>query len=129
MTPTDPLLQSRAAQLALRTPGPAARAALAALTGVPVTVCPPRTYALDWDDRPRCADGPPPPPRSRTARSDPRVVLAFAPNPKKPGTAAYARYALYATGRTCDELRRAGMRAEDFRYDVAHGFLQLGPPR
>jgi hypothetical protein len=107
---------------ALGLPGPAGRAALAALTGVPVTVCPPRTYALDpLTDRPKAS--PPPPRRARTARADPRRVVSVVPNPKKPGSKARARFQLWRVGATVDECVAAGVSREDVRYDLARSYV------
>lgn len=72
----------------------------------------------------------PPPKKSRVRgaakrRSDTRTVAWVADNPKKPGSAAHARFALYAVGSTVDEALAAGVRAEDVRYDLAHGYIRV----
>lgn len=110
----------------LQTPGAGARAALTALTGVPVHMCAP-------GERTRCpVTGrplePAPPPvtrRLRPAVSDPRRVTYVAPNPKRPGSASYDRFQLWHIGVTVDDYLNAGGRREDVRYDVKRGFVKL----
>lgn len=58
-------------------------------------------------------------------RADDRKVVAMVSNPKKPGTMAHARYALYRVGATVDELLAEGLLREDIRYDTKHGFVEL----
>lgn len=70
----------------------------------------------------------PPPPTRRATRADPRVVLAVAPNPKRPGSAAHARYSAWRTGATVDECLAAGLTAEDVRWDTRRGYVTLGGP-
>lgn len=58
-------------------------------------------------------------------RGDVRKVVAMRANPKKPGTMAHARYALYRVGATVDELLAQGLLREDIRYDTKHGYVEL----
>lgn len=58
------------------------------------------------------------------------VILSVAPNPRHPSYASFARYALYVPGMTVlDYLTLAGGRDRlvDLRWDVAHGFIVIGP--
>lgn len=72
------------------------------------------------------------PPRTRqprgaaVRRSDPRVIVEIAPNPKKPGSLSHARYALYVVGMSVDAALAAGVRQEDIRYDSSRGFIKFG---
>lgn len=110
-----------------RRPDPQARQALGIILGRPITQCPPRTYALDWDDRPKSK--PPSKRVVRTARRDPRIfVHVHQPNPHRPGTKAHNAYALYALGLTCDKVVARGARREDIRWDVSLGYIRLAPP-
>jgi hypothetical protein len=45
------------------------------------------------------------------------VVVSVIPNPKKKGSASYARFALYAPGRTVAELLAAGLERADLSWD------------
>ena len=104
-----------------------------------VLVCPPGAYALRaGTDEPKplsVDDGAAPPlrrrakkKRSRTARVDRRVVLQVAPNPKKPGTGSHLRYAHWRVGETVEAAVARGMTRADVRYDVARGYVVVGPP-
>jgi hypothetical protein len=58
------------------------------------------------------------------------VISYVAPaNPKKSGTACYARFPLYAVGLTVDECVARGVTRADVRWDAAQGFIVLDPPR
>jgi hypothetical protein len=46
-------------------------------------------------------------------------------NPKREGTLAYARFALYEDGMTVAEYVAAGGRSSDVHYDSAHGDITL----
>lgn len=65
-------------------------------------------------------------PAPRPTRSDHRVVLSLQPNPKKPGSAAHARYEHYAIGRTVDDLLKLGLTKGDLDWDTKRGFVSLG---
>lgn len=138
-SPDDLLLAVRAAQLALpdlvcavsASPHPAALHALEEVAGRPVTRCPPRTCALDWaTGLPRSPAAVDQTPRRRRARrpvSDPRRIVSVAPNPKKPGSACHARYALYEPGLTLDECVARGVTRPDIRWDTRQGFVVVAP--
>lgn len=82
-------------------------------------------------------------PKAETPKADPAPIAAepklfaggvpltatiayLAPNPKKPGSAAHARYALYpAVGATLADALKAGVRRDDFLYDVRKGYLKV----
>ena len=63
-----------------------------------------------------------------TQKLDPRVITSIAPNPKKPGSKAYARYSLYSEGMTVQQYLVAGGESSDIRYDVEHGFIKVDLP-
>jgi len=57
------------------------------------------------------------------------TVTAVTPNPKKPGSAAYARYALYpaAPFTLAQALAvKNGANRADFLYDIRKGYLLVG---
>lgn len=62
--------------------------------------------------------------RSRKFRPDQVITLLIA-NPKKRGSAAYERYEAYRTGMTVAEAKAAGLRSEDFIWDVNHGHITI----
>lgn len=64
---------------------------------------------------------------ARNAVTDPRVITHVAPNPKKPGSASYDRYALYRVGMTVNEAIAAGVKREDIAWDSdpKRGFIQF----
>jgi hypothetical protein len=51
--------------------------------------------------------------------TDPRVIVSVLPNPKRPGSASFDRYALYRVGMTVDEAIAAGVKREDIAWDSA----------
>jgi hypothetical protein len=61
-------------------------------------------------------------PASRTINST-RVLLTVKPNPKREGSAARDRYALYKLGQTEAQLLELGLWRSDFRHDTQHGFI------
>ena len=62
------------------------------------------------------------------AAPDGRRITVLAPtNPKRPGSAAHARFALYRTGMTVAEFVAAGGRAVDLNWDVPHKFIRVDP--
>lgn len=67
--------------------------------------------------------------RSRTSRSDPRIIhLQSESNPKKEGTKAYDLWERYRDGMTVSEFCRAGGTTAAVRYDEARGFITLTAP-
>jgi Protein of unknown function (DUF2786) len=56
---------------------------------------------------------------------DDQTIVVLVSNPKRPGTQAFARYAHYKTGMTIAEALAAGLRRDDFRWDVFHGHIQI----
>lgn len=52
-------------------------------------------------------------------------IRILVPNPKKPGSKAYERFARYVDGMTVSEALKAGLTREDLRYDVAHKFIDI----
>jgi hypothetical protein len=59
-----------------------------------------------------------------------RITTEEGKNPKRPGSAAYDRFALYRDGMTVKEAKEAGVSATDISYDSApeHGYISLTPP-
>ncbi|MBW4091922.1 MAG: hypothetical protein HIU82_12570 [Proteobacteria bacterium] len=63
-----------------------------------------------------------------TAAPDGRVITVLAPaNPKRTGSAAHGRFALYETGMTVAAFIAAGGQRIDVAYDAAHGFIRVDP--
>lgn len=60
--------------------------------------------------------------------SDPRIITAFIANPKRPGTAAHARYALYVEGMSVDQAIASGIKRADIAWDKARDFITLAQP-
>jgi hypothetical protein len=48
-------------------------------------------------------------------------------NPKRAGSLAYDRFALYEDGMTVKEAKEAGVSATDITYDSSHGYITLTP--
>lgn len=58
----------------------------------------------------------------------PEIITLFAEtNPKREGTSAHTKFALYRTGMTQAEFLKAGGTSADIRWDVKHGFIHIGP--
>ena len=53
------------------------------------------------------------------------VTLLASKNPKRPGTAAHARFAKYRNGATVAACIKAGILVADLKWDLAHGFIKL----
>jgi len=64
-----------------------------------------------------------PAPQPSTHRNPTRTLVAFVPNPKRPGSAARDRFALYQLGKTETELLALGLWRADLRHDTQHGFI------
>lgn len=103
---------------------PLAVQALEVVAGIPVTLCPPRTFARSL--RPVASTAPASPrapreasaPRPRTpTRTDPRIIVSVLPNPKRVGSESHARYELYRVGMTVTEAIAAGVRPADIAWD------------
>lgn len=63
---------------------------------------------------------------SRPTPEDSRVVLTVAPNPKRAGSAAAARYAAWTPGHTIAQCLAAGLTRGDVRWDTDRGFVVVG---
>lgn len=50
-------------------------------------------------------------------------LISFAPNPKRPGFAAYARYERYSKAKTLQEAKKRGIWPGDIAHDMRSGFL------
>lgn len=117
---------------------PLAVQAMEILAGIPVVVghpClsgpAPRPAASESGEAPAPVREPRPARAPRAATTDPRVIASVVPNPKRPGTASYDRYALYRVGMTVDEAIAAGVKREDIAWDSAPSrkFITLESPR
>lgn len=53
------------------------------------------------------------------------ITLKVEANPKRAGSAAYERFALYTTGMTVAEALTAGVTSGDLQYDSKHGFIEI----
>jgi hypothetical protein len=56
------------------------------------------------------------------------TLATIAPNPKRPGSAAHARYALYdmvGVGGSLDACLKVGVLKADFLWDLRRGFITL----
>lgn len=103
--------------------GPVAQNALEKLMGRPITHLPPQS-------------APPPAPRHEGARpvvpdvgpTGRRTIHRIAPNPKRAGTGAHARFALYHEGQTVAEYLAAGGVIRDVSWDARQGFITLVDP-
>jgi hypothetical protein len=65
---------------------------------------------------------------AREATTDTRLIRVLADrNPKRPGTAAHDRFALYVDGMTVAEFLRAGGTRGDLQWDQERCFIRLAP--
>ena len=64
--------------------------------------------------------------RNRIKKDTVINVLAES-NPKREGTLAHARFALYEDGMTVGEYTAAGGRSSDVHYDAAYEYISLTP--
>jgi predicted HicB family RNase H-like nuclease len=70
----------------------------------------------------------PKPPKKRTGYPESaKITVLVANNPKRPGSAAYDRFAFYESGMTVNQALNAGVRSDDLRWDVAHKFIKIDP--
>lgn len=63
-------------------------------------------------------------PRS-SGGSDPRKIAFVAPNPKKPGSASFDRFAKYEVGMTVDQAVAAGVSRADIKWDSERSFIKF----
>lgn len=116
---------------------PLAVQAMEVLAGIPVVVgrpcltTPPRIDTIAPTEAPRPVRETVPARAPRSVTTDPRVISSVVPNPKRPGSASHARYALYVVGMTVDEAIAAGVKREDIAWDSATSrkFIVLESPR
>jgi hypothetical protein len=54
-----------------------------------------------------------------------KITLLVPANPKRSGSKAFNRFALYKDGQTCDEALTAGVVTPDLVYDAAHGYIAI----
>jgi hypothetical protein len=62
---------------------------------------------------------------ARPSKTDPRKIVAVVPNPKKPGSASFDRFALYVVGMTVTQALAAGVKSADIDWDSARGFIKF----
>lgn len=62
---------------------------------------------------------------ARLIRRTHRIRILVDANPKQIGSASRERFGRYQTGMSVEEAYSVGIRPEDIRWDVAHGFLEL----
>lgn len=62
----------------------------------------------------------------RPPKSDPRVVVSVAPNPKRAGSASFDRYECWRAGESVSDALARGLTAADVAHDVRKGFVVLG---
>lgn len=67
-------------------------------------------------------------PSLRRGTRDPRVILSVVPNPKRPTSDAYVRFARYVVGMSVEDALASGVRQVDLAYDESRGFVVLGLP-
>ena len=51
------------------------------------------------------------------------IKILVKANPKRPGTASYARFELYRDGMTREQFLKAGGKGVDLQWDLAHGHI------
>lgn len=85
---------------------------------------PPRTKRDKSSKEPRAKGGA----TTKVTVSDDRVILSVKPNPKKPDSKAFGRYALYKVGMTVSEFYKAGGTKGDVQWDGDREFITLGEP-
>ena len=62
------------------------------------------------------------------AKIDPTaIVTILVANPKKIGSAAHDRFALYVDGRSVTESLKAGVLSADVRYDLSRDYIRIDP--
>lgn len=69
--------------------------------------------------------------RVTAGTNDPRIITKIVPNPKRPGSASYDRFALYRDGMTVNEAIAAGVKREDIAWDShpSRNFITLEMPK
>lgn len=65
---------------------------------------------------------------SSRAPLDGVIKVVRAKNPKRPGSAAHARFDLYKPGMTVDEFLAAGGWRADISWDLRQGFIEVVKP-
>ena len=101
---------------------PEAVAALEIMMGHPITRVQPRGKAAPRSGPRVRTSGP----RLSVSSSDTRTIVSVVPNPKKPGSASYERFALYKEGMKVMDAIAAGVTPGDIRWDTDRGFIKLG---
>lgn len=64
-------------------------------------------------------------PTGKIRPDDPRIVHSIKPNPKKPGSKSFERYAFYREGISVADFLKAGGSIDDVKHDLGKGFIQL----
>lgn len=73
------------------------------------------------------ADGAPQEQKASSARIPKSAIIRLktTANPKRPGSAAHARFALYVDGQTVEDFIKAGGTMGDVNFDAGKGFIAL----
>lgn len=66
-------------------------------------------------------------PGRRAREADTDVIAVLVPNPKRPNSLSFARFAIYSTGITVAEFLERGGRRADLKWDADHEFIRLYP--
>lgn len=93
------------------------------LTGKPITHVPERGAHAPRTQRPTKTRAAP-----QQSGDDQIIRLLIATNPRKAGTSAFLRYALYRDGMTVGEYAQAGGQRSNVQTDVARGSIKLETP-
>jgi hypothetical protein len=56
---------------------------------------------------------------------DHQIITVLKANPKRPGSNAHARYAMYVNGMTVADAVKSGLRRDDFRWDIRKGHIEI----
>ncbi len=100
----------------LRATDPTAVHAIETIVGRPITRI---TRAIKHQQPTRLTRAP------RPKAADNRTILSVLPNPKKPGSASFDRYAKYQEGITVSDALSRGLTPGDIKWDVDHGHIVL----
>lgn len=64
--------------------------------------------------------------RKSRVDGDAKITVLVKENPKREGSGAYERFALYKTGMTVAKALEVGVTAADLAYDSKHEYIRLG---
>lgn len=104
---------------------PMASAIIAHLMGKPIRKCHVGESGLDPLVPEQTAFKRAKPSSPRSPKSDPRIVVSVAPNPKRVGSATHGRYAFWVVGESVGEAMARGLTPADVAHDIKKGFVVL----